>query len=340
MLILGIETSCDETSVALVKDGKKILVNLVSTQVDLHRQFGGVVPEVASRAHLRVLAPLVLEALERTGAEKESVSAIAYTIGPGLIGSLLVGVSLAKALAYSWSVPAIGVNHLKGHLYGPILDGAEYEFPLVGLIVSGGHTLLVSARSWDEAEIVGGTRDDAAGEAFDKVAALLGLGFPGGPAVDRAAREGDPKRFDLPRGMLHSGDYDFSFSGVKTAVRYLVERLKAAGEEIPAADIAAGFQRAAVDVLVAKLSAVVAAVKPRTVVIGGGVAGNSELRRRVSEASELSSARVLIAPLALCSDNAAMIAGQAGLRLKRGGEITTGLDADADPNLPWTPGLL
>ncbi|MDP8235980.1 MAG: tRNA (adenosine(37)-N6)-threonylcarbamoyltransferase complex transferase subunit TsaD [Candidatus Erginobacter occultus] len=340
MLILGIETSCDETSVALVEDGKKILVNLVATQIDLHRQFGGVVPEVASRAHLRVLAPLVREALERTGAEKESVSAIAYTIGPGLIGSLLVGVSLAKALAYSWSVPAIGVNHLKAHLYAPILAGEEFEFPLVGLIVSGGHTLLVSARSWDEAEIVGSTRDDAAGEAFDKVAALLGLGFPGGPAVDRAAREGDSERFDLPRGMIRSGDLDFSFSGVKTAVRYLVERLKADGEEIPAADIAAGFQRAAVDVLVAKLTAAAGAVSPRTVVIGGGVAGNSELRRRVSEAPELSSARVLIAPLALCSDNAAMIAGLAGRQLERGGELTTGLAADDDPNLPWTPALL
>ncbi len=340
MLILGIETSCDETSVALVEDGKKILVNLVSTQVDLHRQFGGVVPEVASRAHLRVLAPLLKEALEQTGTGPESVSAVAYTIGPGLIGSLLVGVSLAKALAYSWSVPAIGVNHLKGHLYGPILAGEEFEFPLLGLIVSGGHTLLVSARSWDETRIVGGTRDDAAGEAFDKVAALLGLGFPGGPAVDRAAREGDPARFRLPRGMLHSGDLDFSFSGVKTAVRYLIERLRADGEEIPAADIAAGFQRAAVDVLVAKLTAAAAAVSPRTVVIGGGVARNSELRRRVLEDGAFGSARVLIPPPDLCSDNAAMIAGLAGRRLERGGEITTGLAADADPNLPWTTALL
>ncbi len=340
MLILGIETSCDETSAALVEDGKQVLVNLVSSQVDLHRKFGGVVPEVASRAHLKVLAPLVEEALERAGTGKDSISAVAYTIGPGLVGSLLVGVSLAKALAYSWAVPAVGVNHLKAHLYAPILAGEEFDFPLVGLIVSGGHTLLVSARSWDEAEILGGTRDDAAGEAFDKVASLLGLGFPGGPAVDRAAGEGDPGRFPLPRGMLRSGDYDFSFSGVKTAVRYLVERLRGAGEEIPGADIAAGFQAAVVDVLVAKLVAAAADVSPRTVVIGGGVAGNSELRRRVSEAREFSSARVLIPPLALCSDNAAIIAGLAGRRLERGGEVTTGLDADADPNLPWTPGLL
>jgi len=340
MLILGIETSCDETSVALVEDGKKILVNLVSSQVDLHRQFGGVVPEVASRAHLKLLTPLLEEALERSGRERESIDAVAYTIGPGLIGSLLVGVSLAKALAYSWSVPGIGVNHLKAHLYAPVLAGEEFEFPLVGLIVSGGHTLLVSAGSWDEAVILGGTRDDAAGEAFDKVAALLGLGFPGGPAVDRAAREGDPGRFELPRGMLRSGDLDFSFSGVKTAVRYLVERLKAEGEELPSADIAASFQEAVVDVLVAKLGAAAAAVSPRTVVIGGGVAGNSELRRRVSKDPALSGARVLIPPPALCSDNAAIIAGLAGRRLERGGEVPTGLDADADPNLPWTPGLL
>lgn len=344
MLILGIETSCDETSVALVKDGKKILVNLISTQVDLHRQFGGVVPEVASRAHLRVLAPLVKEALNRSEVGKESVSAVAYTIGPGLIGSLLIGVSLAKALAYSWSVPAVGINHLKGHLYGPILDGAEYEFPLVGLIVSGGHTLLITARSWDEAEIVGGTRDDAAGEAFDKVASLLGLGFPGGPAVDRAAVEGDPQRFSLPRGMLHSGDYDFSFSGVKTAVRYLVERLQAAGKDIPAADIAAGFQAAVVDVLIAKLSAVVAETSPRTIVIGGGVTRNRELRRRVLQEPAFGEARVFIPSPDLCSDNAAMIAGLAARRIKRdlerGGEIPSTLDADADPHLPWTPGLL
>ncbi len=340
MLILGIETSCDETSVALVEDGRRVLVNLVSSQVDLHRKFGGVVPEVASRAHLKVLAPLVEEALERSGRGRDSVSAVAYTIGPGLVGSLLVGVSLAKALAYAWSVPAVGVNHLKAHLYAPILAGEEFEFPLVGLIVSGGHTLLVSARSWEEAGILGGTRDDAAGEAYDKVASLLGLGFPGGPVVDRAAREGDPGRFSLPRGMIRSGDYDFSFSGVKTAVRYLVERLRKDGEEIPGNDIAAGFQAAVVDVLVAKLVAAASAVSPRTVVIGGGVAGNSELRRRVAEEPALSAARVLIPPLALCSDNAAMIAGLAGRRLERVGEAATGLDADADPNLPWSPGLL
>jgi N6-L-threonylcarbamoyladenine synthase len=340
MLILGIETSCDETAVALVEDGKRILISLVSTQVDLHREFGGVVPEIASRAHLKVLAPLLEKALRKTGVGKGAISAVAYTIGPGLIGSLLVGVSLAKALAYSWSVPAVGVNHLKAHLYGPILAGKDFEFPLVGLIVSGGHTLLVSARSWDEAGIVGSTRDDAAGEAFDKVAALLGLGFPGGPAVERATRKGDPARFQLPQGMLHSGDLDFSFSGVKTAVRYLVERIQEAGEEVPAADIAAGFQKAVVDVLVAKLSVAAAAASARTIVIGGGVARNRELRHRVLEEGAFGSARLLIPPPDLCSDNAAMIAGLAGRLLKRGGEIKPGLDADADPNLPWIPGLL
>lgn len=340
MITLGIETSCDETAVALVEDGKKILTSLVASQDDLHRKFGGVVPEVASRAHLRVLAPMLGEALGRAGRGREAVSAVAYTIGPGLIGSLLVGVSLAKALAYSWSIPAIGVNHLKAHLYGPVLAGEEFEFPLVGLIVSGGHTILVSARSWDEAGIVGGTRDDAAGEAFDKVAALLDLGFPGGPAVEQAARKGDPARFPLPRGMLHSGDLDFSFSGVKTAVRYLVERIREAGDEVPSADIAAGFQKAVVDVLVAKLSAAVSAFSPKTIVIGGGVARNRELRRRVLEEGAFGPARVLIPPPEFCSDNAAVTAGLAGRLLERGGEIKTGLDADADPNLPWTPGLL
>ncbi len=340
MLVLGIETSCDETAVALVEDGRKILASLVASQDDLHRKFSGVVPEVASRAHLRVLAPMLEEALVRTGKRREAVSAVGYTIGPGLIGSLLVGVSLAKSLAYSWGVPVVGVNHLKAHLYAPVLAGEKFEFPLIAMIVSGGHTLLVAARSWAEAEIIGGTRDDAAGEAFDKVAALLGLGFPGGPAVDRAAREGDPGRFPLPRGMLHSGDYDFSFSGVKTAVRYLVERLRAAGEEIPAADIAASFQEAVVDVLVAKLAAASSAVSPRTIVIGGGVARNRALRQRVLEDGVFGSARVLIPPPELCSDNAAAIAGLAGRLLERGGEVTTDLSADADPNLPWTPGLL
>jgi len=338
MIVLGIETSCDETAVALVKDGTGVLVNLVTTQLDLHRPFGGVVPELASRAHLRTLIPLLTKAMKEAGVKREEVDAIAFTRGPGLIGALLVGVSVAKALAFSWSVTPVGINHLKAHLYAPCLEGGSFEFPLVGLIVSGGHTLLVEARSWEEARILGATRDDAAGEAFDKVAGLLGIGFPGGPAVEKAAREGDPDRFRLPRPMLRSGDFDFSFSGVKTAVRYLVERLERDREPIPVADIAAGFQAAVVDVLVAKFKAAAEAGSARTVVLGGGVARNELLRRRVRAAFPPERGRVLIASAELCSDNAAMIAGLAARVLKRGGGGDWSVDAD--PNLPWGGGLL
>ncbi|MFH1038052.1 MAG: tRNA (adenosine(37)-N6)-threonylcarbamoyltransferase complex transferase subunit TsaD [PVC group bacterium] len=338
MIVLGIETSCDETSVALVEDGREILSNLVATQIDLHRTFGGVVPEVASREHLRVLAPMLGEAMREAGVGREAVDGVAFTRGPGLIGALLVGTSFGKALACSWGVPPIGVNHLKAHLYAPLLEGGVFEFPLAGLIVSGGHTLLVEARSWDEARILGATRDDAAGEAFDKVAGLLGIGFPGGPAIEAAARGGDPGKFQFPRGMIGSGDLDFSFSGVKTAVRYLLDRLKADGLPVPTADIAAGFQAAVIDVLTAKFKVAVEETGARTVVLGGGVARNELLRRRVQAEFPSSRYRVLIASAELCSDNAAMIAGLGCRILKKGG----GGDwtVDADPNLAWGDGMV
>jgi tRNA N6-adenosine threonylcarbamoyltransferase len=338
MIILGIETSCDETAVALVKDGTEVLASLVATQLDLHRPFGGVVPELASRAHLETLIPLLREMMKKAGVKQEDVDGIAFTRGPGLIGALLFGVSLGKALAYSWRIPPIGVNHLKAHLYAPCLEGNILKFPLVGLIVSGGHTLLVEADSWDSARILGGTRDDAAGEAFDKVACLLGLGFPGGPAVERAARDGDPGRFQLPRPMLKSGDYDFSFSGVKTAVRYLVERIEREGQPVPTADIAAGFQAAAVEVLVAKLKSAAEAFGVRTVVLGGGVVRNGALRRRVQEAFSSPEQQLLISSPDLCSDNAAMIAGLGCRILEQGGGGDW--EVDADPNLAWGVGLL
>ena len=338
MIILGIETSCDETAVALVKDGTEILVNLVSSQIDIHRPFGGVVPEIASRAHLQTLVPLLQEAMDQIGIKPSAVDGVAYTRGPGLIGSLLVGVSMGKALAYAWGVPPIGVNHLKAHLYAPCLEGNVLKFPLVGLIVSGGHTLLVEADSRESAWSLGGTRDDAAGEAFDKVASLLGLGFPGGPAVEKAARDGDPDRFQLPRPMLKSGDYDFSFSGVKTAVRYLVERIEREGEPIPTADIAAGFQAAAVEVLVAKLQTAAKAFHARTVILGGGVVRNGELRHKVQKVFTSPEQQLLISSPDLCSDNAAMIAGLGCLILAHGGGGDW--EADADPNLAWGVGLL
>lgn len=298
---------------------------------------GGVVPELASRAHLKTLVPLLGEAMQQAGIKREAVDGVAFTRGPGLIGALLVGVSLGKALAYTWGVPPVGVNHLKAHLYAPCLEGGAFEFPLVGLIVSGGHTLLVEADSWESARILGGTRDDAAGEAFDKVACLLGIGFPGGPAVEKVSRTGDPERFQLPRPMLKSGDYDFSFSGVKTAVRYLVERIEREGQPIPIADIAAGFQAAVVDVLAAKLKSAVESRRVRTVVLGGGVVRNEHLRLRIQEVLSAEEHQLLISSPDLCSDNAAMIAGLGGRILERGGG--GGWEADADPNLPWGEGL-
>lgn len=337
MIILGIETSCDETSVALVKDGTEILANLIATQLDIHRPFGGVVPELASRAHLEKLVLLLREAMGRAGINYDAVDGVAFTRGPGLIGALLVGVSLGKALAYGWGVPPIGVHHLKAHLYAPCLEGGVFKFPLVGLIVSGGHTILVKADSFDSAQIIGGTRDDAAGEAFDKVASLLEIGFPGGPAIEKAARFGDPKRIELPRPMLKSGDYDFSFSGIKTAVRYLVERMKNLEQTVPTADIAAGFQKAVIEVLVKKLKSAVDSCHARTIVLGGGVARNKLLRQMVLEIFSNKLYQVLISSPELCSDNAAMVAGLGSRILEGGGGGEW--HADADPNLAWGEGL-
>jgi N6-L-threonylcarbamoyladenine synthase len=337
MLILGIETSCDETSAALVEDGRRIATNLVSSQTDLHRAFGGVVPEIASRSHLEVLFPLLDEALRQAGCALAQADAIAFTRGPGLIGSLLIGTSAAKAIAYALKKPLIGVHHLKAHVYAPRLEGAEYEFPLVALVVSGGHTSLIAAESWEKAKVIGQTRDDAAGEAFDKVANLLGLGFPGGPAIDAAAAKGDPKRFRLPRGMRSSGDYDFSFSGLKTAVRLLLEKERKGGGEVPTADIAASFQAAAVDVLVRKLTRAVEEIGARTAVVCGGVARNRLLRARAEEAFSAGLPRLHIPSPILCTDNAAMVAGVGYLRLQAG--LTEDFSSDAEAGMVWGEGL-
>ncbi len=337
MLILGIETSCDETSAALVEDGQRIVADLVSTQNDLHRPFLGVVPEIASRSHLEVLFPLVERVLREASVGRERIDAVAYTRGPGLIGSLLVGTGAAKAIAYAGGKPLVGVHHLKGHVYAARLEGAEYEFPLVALIVSGGHTSLVAAESWERASVIGQTRDDAAGEAFDKAANLLGLGFPGGPAIDAAAAQGDPKRFALPRGMRGSGDHDFSFSGMKTALRLLIEKERARGGEVPTADLAASFQAAVVDILIRKLKRAAEETGARTVVICGGVARNRLLRLRAAAAFPAGVPPLFIPSPALCTDNAAMVAGVGFLRLKA--NLTDDFSADADPGLPWGEGL-
>ncbi|MEO1059594.1 MAG: tRNA (adenosine(37)-N6)-threonylcarbamoyltransferase complex transferase subunit TsaD [Actinomycetota bacterium] len=279
-LVLGIETSCDETAAALVMGGYDVVSSVVSTQVDLHAEFGGVVPEVASRAHLETLNPIVARAIVEAGVDESRIDAVACTVGPGLIGALLVGVSAAKALALSWDVPFIGVNHMEAHLYAGFLEDRSLEFPLLVMLVSGGHTMLVEMRGHGDYRLVGQTIDDAAGEAFDKVARFLDLGYPGGPAIDAAAMRGDPSAIDFPRAMLdRSGDdrHNFSFSGLKTAV---VNHVRA-HPDVASDDVAASFQAAVVDVLVTKARWAAAEVGATGIVLGGGVAANSLLREEL-----------------------------------------------------------
>src|SRR6478752_8348793 len=266
-LLLGIETSCDETAAALVMGGYDVLSSVVSTQVDLHAQYGGVVPEIASRAHLDLLNPVVARAIVEAGIEPERIDAVACTVGPGLVGALLVGVSAAKALAYTWQVPFVGVNHMEAHLYASFLEDPTLQLPMVVLLVSGGHTMLVEMRGHGDYRLLGRTIDDAAGEAFDKVARYLGLGYPGGPAIDRVARQGDPTAIAFPRAMRDEG-FDFSFSGLKTSVVNHVRKNPA----VATPDVAASFQEAVVDVLVAKARRAADEVGAKAICLGGGVA--------------------------------------------------------------------
>ncbi len=325
-LILGIETSCDETAAAVVADGDTVVSSVVSSQVDLHARFGGVVPEIASRAHVRLLSPAVAQALVEAGIEGHEVDAVAATVGPGLASALLVGVSVAKSLALVWKVPFVGVNHMEGHLYACFLHQPDIELPAVGLLVSGGHTMLVLMEGHGRYRLLGGTVDDAVGEAFDKVARFLGLGYPGGPAIDRISEVGDPTAVAFPRAMEHEG-YDFSFSGLKTAVT----RYARAHPEAEVADIAASFQHAAVEVLVTKARRAVADTGARSLCLGGGVAANSLLRRRVAEVCAEDGVAAVIPSPHLCTDNAAMIAAAAWWRLRADGP--TSLEAGVSPNL-------
>jgi N6-L-threonylcarbamoyladenine synthase len=299
---------------------------VVSSQIDLHAPFGGVVPEIAGRSHVDRIVPVVARALVEAGVEGKDLDAVAAPEGPGLVGSLLVGVAAAKALALSWDVPYVGVNHLEAHLYAPSLDEPDLEPPMVALLVSGGHTLVVHVPEQGRYEVLGGTIDDAAGEAFDKVARYLGLGYPGGPAIDRLAVEGDPEAVPLPRPMLHEG-YDLSFSGLKTAVIRHVR----AHPEVDTADVAASFQAAVVDVLVTKLLRAARDTGVPTVAIGGGVAANSLLRERVLDAAAAEGLRPSLPTRAMCTDNAAMVAAAGWWRLQADGP--TSLDAGANPNL-------
>ncbi len=332
--ILGIETSCDETAAAVVAGGNQVLSSVVSSQVDIHARYGGVVPEIAGRAHVDLLTPVVAEALVEAGLDARGadgdgapgVAAVAATVGPGLIGSLLVGVSAAKALALVWDVPFVAVNHLEAHLYAAFLEEPDLELPLVVLLVSGGHTLLVAMEDHGRYRLLGQTIDDAAGEAFDKVARFLGLGYPGGPAIDRQASDGRGDAIAFPRALSDEG-LDFSFSGLKTAVITHVRK----HPESSIADVAASFQEAVVDVLVSKARRAAAAVGARGLCLAGGVAANSVLRERILDACTADGLRAFVPSRSMCTDNAAMVAAAGWWRLRSDGPSP--LDTGADPGL-------
>ena len=328
--VLGIETSCDETAASIVEDGRVVRSSVISSQIDLHARFGGVVPEIAGRAHLQVLPAVVADAVGEAGLDDADVDAVAVTIGPGLIGSLLVGVSAAKALSLVWDVPFVGVNHLEAHLYASLLAEPDLELPMLVLLVSGGHTMLVVMEDHGRLEVLGSTLDDAAGEAFDKVARYLGLGYPGGPAIDRLARDGDAEAIAFPRAVADRPT-DFSFSGLKTAVVNHVRR----HPDAVTADVVASFQEAVVDVLVDKALAAAEDRGVPTVCLGGGVAANSRLRDRFVAACEAQGRAWSIPALDLCTDNAAMVAAAGHWQLHRAG--ATPLDIGADPSLPLAP---
>lgn len=332
-MILGIETSCDDTSAAVVADGTEILSNIISSQVAVHGKFGGVVPEVASRKHLELINHVIAEALSAAGLEFTDLDAVAVTYGPGLVGALLVGVSAAKAIAYGLDLPLIGVNHLEGHMYANFLIAPEVTFPLLCLVVSGGHTDLVLIKKHGDYQVLGRTRDDAAGEAFDKVARAMGLGYPGGPLIDRLAGTGDPEAIVLPRAYLEEGSFDFSFSGLKSAVINYLRRAGQRGAAVDQADLAAGFQKAVTEVLIDKTINAARKAGVATILLAGGVAANTRLRDELTKRAAGMSYRVIYPPPVLCTDNAAMIAGAAYYKYLRNALAPLTLNAVPDLKL-------
>ncbi len=329
--ILGIESSCDETSAAVVKNGREILSNVIASQVDWHQKFGGVVPEIASRKHVELINPVLKEAVEKAGIDWSALAGVAVTYGPGLVGGLLVGISAAKAIALTLNIPLIPVNHLAGHIYANFLTGDEINPPVICLTVSGGHTDLLYFSDLGQYEVLGRTRDDAAGEAFDKIARVLKLGYPGGPRIEKLARKGNEFAIDFPKPLLDQDHYDFSFSGLKTAVLNYANQLTQKGEELPMADLAASFQRTVADILIARVIKAVNTKGVKSVILSGGVAANSRLRELLQKELESLNVSLHYPPPILCTDNGAMIASVGYFLLQRG-EIS-GLELNAVPNL-------
>ncbi|MHC1720520.1 MAG: tRNA (adenosine(37)-N6)-threonylcarbamoyltransferase complex transferase subunit TsaD [Clostridiaceae bacterium] len=332
MNILAIESSCDETAAAVVQNGRKVLSNIISSQIDIHKKFGGVVPEVASRAHVEVICNVVEEALSKAGCSLEDIDAVAVTYGPGLVGALLVGLQYAKGLAYAIKKPLIGVNHIEGHVSANFIQYVDLEPPFVCLIVSGGHTYIVYMKDYGDFEIMGQTRDDAAGEAYDKIARAIGLGYPGGPKIDKLAKEGNPDAIRFPRANFHDPNtLDFSFSGLKSAVLNYLNQAEMKGTEINKADIAASFQKAVVDFLVDNSIRACKLKGADKIAVAGGVASNTCLRQSLKEAGNKNGISVLFPDSILCTDNAAMVGSAAYYEFMKG--RISSLNLNAVPNL-------
>ena len=331
VLILAIESSCDETAAAVVKNGREVLSNVINTQIAIHTEYGGVVPEIASRKHIENINPVIRKALEDAGVTLDDIDAIGVTYGPGLVGALLVGVAEAKAIAFAKNKPLVGVHHIEGHISANYVENKELEPPFVALVVSGGHTHLVKVNDYGEYEIVGRTRDDAAGEAFDKVARAIGLGYPGGPKIDKLAKEGNPDAIEFPRAHVDDAPYDFSFSGIKSAVLNYINSANMQGKEINHADVAASFQKAVVDALVSRAVRLAKECGMDKLAIAGGVASNSALRAAIQEECTKNNISFYSPSPVLCTDNAAMIGAAAYYEYIKG--IRHGYDLNAIPNL-------
>ena len=331
VLILAIESSCDETAAAVVKNGREVLSNVINTQIAIHTEYGGVVPEIASRKHIENINPVIRKALEDAGVTLDDIDAIGVTYGPGLVGALLVGVAEAKAIAFAKNKPLVGVHHIEGHISANYVENKELEPPFVALVVSGGHTHLVKVNDYGEYEIVGRTRDDAAGEAFDKVARAIGLGYPGGPKIDKLAKEGNPDAIEFPRAHVDDAPYDFSFSGIKSAVLNCINSANMQGKEINRADVAASFQKAVVDALVSRAVRLAKECGMDKLAIAGGVASNSALRAAIQEECAKNNISFYSPSPILCTDNAAMIGAAAYYEYIKG--VRHGYDLNAVPNL-------